>query len=144
MPVIDRKTIIRFIYKLGDTITLAVDLIVIIATSVLIILSSYILFKDVVVTGGGLATEELQIIVNDIFLLIIFSEIIRSVIIAHRKPEMYIVGVAEIGFVVTVRELIVAVITKTTLDLVLAAVASLLLAAVLWVLRVKMLPSIAS
>ena len=77
---------------------------------------------------------------NDIFLLIVYVELVRSILVACRRPEMYLVSIAEVGFVITVREALAAVISKTTMDLLLASLASIAFTTVLWIFYRKVLP----
>ena len=59
-------------------------------------------------------------------MLIIFAEIMRSVIVGRRRPEMYLVGIVEMGFVIAIREIIVSVVLGTKNDLILSSLASLI------------------
>ena len=133
----DRRVLARFVHILGDYIVFFAEILVIVATTIMIAITAYAVFNDIIDLGRSLATEEMQILVNDVFLIIIFAEIVRSVLAAHRRPELYVVGIAEVGFVVAVREVLVAVITKTTMDLLLASLSALAMAAVLWLVYSK-------
>jgi len=110
--------------------------------TILIIFTSIIIVRDLssIWSIEQATAAELQITINDIFLLIVFAEIIRSVIVGRRRPEMYLVGIAEVGFVIAIREVIAAVVLGTKTDLLLAAIASLILAAVLLIIYRYILP----
>jgi uncharacterized membrane protein (DUF373 family) len=83
---------------------------------------------------------ELQIIVNDVFMHIVFAEIIKSVIIGRRKPEMYLAGVAEVGFVISVREIIVSVVNGQIYNLLISTIASLIMTVVLLLIYKWIMP----
>ncbi|OYT51841.1 MAG: hypothetical protein B6U73_01085 [Desulfurococcales archaeon ex4484_204] len=118
----------------------AVELIIVVSVTALIVLTTYYLARDIRAACVFGSTAELQLIMNDIFLLIVYAELIRSILVAYRRPEMYLVGIAEVGFVITVREVLASVISRTTMDLALASASSLILAIVLWILYKKVLP----
>lgn len=65
----------------------------------------------------------------------------RSIIVSHRRPETYIIGIAEVGFVVTIREIFVSILTKTTFDLMMSSIAALAMAIALWVIKSKVIAS---
>jgi len=133
--------IIKVLVRFGRYLILAVEVVIVISVTALIILTTYYLSRDIAAmafkTGS---TAELQLIMNDIFFLIVYAELVRSIVVAYRRPEMYLVSIAEVGFVISVREVLASVIGKTTIDLILASGASAVLAVVLWILYKKVLP----
>ncbi len=135
--VIRRDRLSKSLYRIGASIISLVELFVIGVIAVMIGFTVFFIafklrsFVELVPEGS---TTELQLLVNDVFLLIIFGEIIRSIVAAHRRPELWVVGIAEVGLVVAIREVIASVIMKTTFDLVLASIATVCLAVALWVL----------
>jgi len=132
--------IARALVKYGRFLIVTVEAIIIAAISVLIVLTTYFLARDIVSSYIVGSAAELQLIMNDIFLLIVYVELVRSILVAYRKPEMYLVSIAEVGFVITVREVLAAVISKTTTDVLLASLASIAFAVVLWIFYRKVLP----
>ncbi|HDD26380.1 MAG TPA: hypothetical protein ENF75_04745 [Acidilobales archaeon] len=134
------EKVIKGLVRYGRTLVLIVEAIIIASVSALIALTTYYLARDMMVAYRAGSVAELQLIMNDIFLLIVYVELVRSIIVAYRRPEMYLVSIAEVGFVITVREVLASVIAKTTLDLVLASIASAVFAVVLWILYRKVLP----
>jgi len=133
---------IHYLVEYGRTLILLVDLIIVAVMTILIVFTSIIIVRDLssIWSIEQATAAELQITINDVFLLIVFAEIIRSVIVGRRKPEMYLVGIAEVGFVIAIREVIAAVVLGTKTDLLLAAVASLILAIVLLIIYRYILP----
>ncbi len=136
------QRIIHYLVEYGRLIVIIVDIIIVAIMTVLILLTTLILLRDLLrVWSIEQATLfELQIIVNDVFMLIVFAEIIRSVIVGRRRPEMYLVGVAEVGFVITVREIIASIVIGNKQDLILSSSASLLMALVLLLIYKWIMP----
>ncbi len=136
------QRVIHYLVEYGRLIVIIVDIIIVAIMTALIILTTLILVRDLLnVWSIEQATLfELQIIVNDVFILIVFAEIIRSVIVGRRRPEMYLVGVAEVGFVITVREIIASIVIGTKQDLILSSTASLIMALVLLLIYKWILP----
>jgi len=135
------RLLARYLYKLGESMILLIEFMVIIATTAMTLFAAYYLVRDLSNLTLGSSIQELQILINDVFMLIIFAEIMRSIIVSHRRPETYIVGIAEVGFVVTIREIFVSILTKTTFDLVLSSIAAVVMAVALWILRSKVIVS---
>ena len=121
---------------------LIVDIIIVAVMTLLIIFTTIIIVRDLshIWTYEEATIAELQITINDVFMLIIFAEIIRSVIVGRRRPEMYLVGIAEVGFVIAIREIIVSVVLGTKNDLILSSLASLIMAIVLMIIYKWILP----
>ena len=129
--------------RLGKNLMLFVDLAIVVLIAVLVGFALLIIAKDLLdiwASWEAAGMEHLQIATNDVFFLIVFMEITRSVIVGRRKPEMYIVALAEVGFVVAIREIIAAVIIGSYTDLVLASAASLAMAVVLLIVYRFVLP----
>lgn len=129
--------------RLGRGIILVVDFAIILFIILLVGFAFLIIGKDLLDLWHGLeeaGMNHLQIATNDVFFLIVFMEITRSVVVGRRKPEMYLVALAEVGFVVAIREIIAAVIIGSYSDLVLASGASLAMAAVLLIIYRYVLP----
>ena len=129
--------------KLGRGLMLFVDFTIVILIIILIAFAIIIIAKDLLDIWYSLGTagmEHLQIATNDVFFLIVFMEITRSVIVGRRKPEMYLVALVEVGFVVAIREIIAAVIVGSYTDLVLASAAPLAMAVVLLIVYRHVLP----
>jgi len=140
MP-IGLRSLAKYLYKLGESMILLIEFMVIIATTAMTIYAAYYLVRDLSNLTLGSSIQELQILINDVFMLIIFAEIMRSIIVSHRRPETYIIGIAEVGFVVTIREIFVSILTKTTFDLMMSSIAALAMAIALWVLKSKVIAS---
>ena len=135
------EAIIKGLVKYGRYLIIIVEAVIIASVSALIALTTYYLVRDIMIVAKGAATiVELQLIMNDIFLLIVYVELVRSIVVAYRRPEMYLVSIAEVGFVISVREILASVVAKTTFDLLMASVSSAVLALVLWILYKKVLP----
>jgi len=134
------RVVARGLVKYGRLLVLTVEAVIIASVTVLIGLTTYFLCRDIMKAYLLGSTAELQLIMNDIFLLIVYVELVRSIVVAYRRPEMYLVSIAEVGFVITVREVLASVLSKTTTDVLLSSVASVAFAIVLWILYKKVLP----
>jgi len=134
------KEFIKYLVRYGRGLVLAVETVIIASLSVLIALTTFFLARDIMRAYSVGSTAELQLIMNDIFLLIVYVELIRSIIAAYRRPEMYLVSIAEVGFVITVREVLASVLSKTTQDVLFSSLASIAFALILWILYRKVLP----
>ncbi|MCD6300529.1 MAG: hypothetical protein J7L82_00480 [Staphylothermus sp.] len=133
---------IHYLVEYGKLLILIVDIIIVAVMTLLIIFTTIIIVRDLshIWTYEEATIAELQITINDVFMLIIFAEIIRSVIVGRRRPEMYLVGIAEVGFVIAIREIIVSVVLGTKNDLILSSLASLIMAIVLMIIYKWILP----
>ncbi len=134
------RVMAKGLVKYGRLLVLTVEAVIIASVSVLIGLTTYFLCRDIMKAYLLGSTAELQLIMNDIFLLIVYVELVRSIVVAYRRPEMYLVSIAEVGFVITVREVLASVLSKTTTDVLLSSAASVAFAIVLWILYKKVLP----
>ncbi len=83
---------------------------------------------------------EPTIILSHAFLLIVYAEILRSLVIARRRPEMYLIGIAEAGFVLSVKEVITSIVIGSLDKLLMPTISSLALAIVLWILYKHIIP----
>ncbi len=136
------RKLIHYIVEYGRMLILAVDIVIIAVMSILIGLTTVIIIRDIISVWNYQAVSigELQITVNDVFLLIVFAEIIRSIIVGRRQPEMYLVAIAEVGFVISIREVIASVVRGSKFDILYASISSLILAVVLLLMYRYVLP----
>ena len=134
------RKISKWIFRISEWIVMALELIVIISTAILAGLAIVMLIQQFASANiYSYTTTELTMLVNSVFMLIIFAEIIRCVAAAHGRPEAYVVAIAEAGFVIAVREIFVSALTHDYKDLVLASGAALIMAVALWIVRAKVL-----
>ncbi|RLG82678.1 MAG: hypothetical protein DRO18_08550 [Thermoprotei archaeon] len=121
------RKIIRHIYTMSDVITLIVEILIIVFLVILIALTVYHTAGKVIeaVEYGG-DTQRITYIIDDVLLLIVFTELLRSFVMAYRRRELYLVAVAEVAFIVIVREIIISVITKTPIDVLILSGASIM------------------
>ncbi len=136
------KRIVYYLVEYGRLLILAVDIVIITVMTVLIGLTTIIIVRDIISIWNyqSVSIGELQITVNDVFLLIVFAEIIRSIIVGRRQPEMYLVAIAEVGFVISIREVIASVVRGSKIDILYASISSLILAIVLLLMYRYVLP----
>ena len=136
------KKLIHYMVEYGRMLILAVDIVIITVMTILVCLTTVIIVRDIMGVWNyeAVSIGELQITVNDIFLLIVFAEIIRSIIVGRRQPEMYLVAIAEVGFVISIREVIASVVRGSKIDILYASISSLILAIVLLLMYRYILP----
>lgn len=129
--------------RLGRSLILLVDYIIVILMIILVGFAILIIGRDLsnmFLNWETTGMEHLQMTTNDVFFLIVFMEITRSVIVGGRRPEMYLVALAEVGFVICIREIIAAVIVGSYTNLIMSSTASLALAVVLLIIYRYVLP----
>ncbi len=136
------KKLIHYMVEYGRMLILAVDIVIITVMTILVCLTTVIIVRDIMGVWNyeAVSIGELQITVNDVFLLIVFAEIIRSIIVGRRQPEMYLVAIAEVGFVISIREVIASVVRGSKIDILYASISSLILAIVLLLMYRYVLP----
>ncbi|ABN69183.1 hypothetical protein Smar_0070 [Staphylothermus marinus F1] len=138
-----RKKSVEALLWLGRGLILLVDYIIVIMMVILVFFAVLIIINDLLNTWNNWKTagmEQVQIVANDVFFLIVFMEITRSVVVGRKQPEMYLVALAEVGFVVTIREIIAAVIMRSFYNLLLSSLSSLVIATVLLIIYRYVLP----
>jgi len=130
----------RFISRFGHWVTTIIEFIVLISAAFLAGLAVYVMVRQFLsVKLLTTSTAELTMLVNSVFMLIIFAEIVRCVAAAHGRPEAYVLAVAEAGFVIAVREIFVSALTHQYKDLLLSSGAALIMGVTLWIIRGKVL-----
>ncbi len=102
------KGLVRF----GRVLVLTIEAIIIVSVSVLIGLTTHFLCRDIVKVYVLGSTAELQLIMNDIFLLIVYVELVRSIVVAYRRLEMCLISIAEVSFITTVKDVLTSVLSE--------------------------------
>jgi uncharacterized membrane protein (DUF373 family) len=129
----------RVIDRFGGNVILAVEVLVLVLVALLIIMASYVSVRDLrdVLTPYVTYSEIIELIVNDVFTLVVLAEIMRFIIALRASPGTRIIGLAEVGLIVSIREVILASVMKEYLGLLLSSVASIILALIIWLVRTK-------
>ena len=128
------------IAKYGRFLTVLIDFIIIVSVTVLTLFTTYLLYRDLAKVFANEGAVDVSIILNDIFLLVIYAEVVRSTIAAHEEPEAYLVSIAEVGFVISIREMLASVIREKAFDVFLSSLASLVLTITLLILYKWIVP----
>ncbi len=134
-------TAAKIMISYGKVLVILVEIIVVAFITVLIILSTYYTAKDLMAAFEGESSSSIPLLLNDIFLLIIYAELVRSIVIGYRMPEMYLVSIAEVGFIVIVREIIASVISANGVNTAIVSSAALMFAIILWIFYGRVMPS---
>ncbi len=122
--------------RLIDILMYVVDVVILGTLGVMIFVTMYYLARDLSTLVSYTSTvNELKLIVDYILLLFIFSELLRSVLAV--RGEEYLLVLMETAVVVAIREIFISVISKTTIDLLISAVALVAVIVGLWLVRSK-------
>ena len=129
----------RVIDRFGGNVILAVEVLVLVLVALLIIMASYASVRDLrsVLTPYVTYSEIIELIINDVFTLVVLAEIMRFIIALRASPGTRIIGLAEVGLIVSIREVILASVMKEYLGLLLSSVASIILALIIWLVKTK-------
>jgi uncharacterized membrane protein (DUF373 family) len=129
----------RVIDRFGGNVILAVEVLVLVLVALLIIMASYASVRDLrsVLTPYVTYSEIIELIVNDVFTLVVLAEIMRFIIALRASPGTRIIGLAEVGLIVSIREVILASVMKEYIGLLLSSVASIILALIIWLVKTK-------
>jgi len=126
------------ITKLGARFIVVAELLVVALLAILIAFTIAVAFWDLTHVVAQGPTVEFQYLVNDILLIVVFVELLRSFIEAYRRGrEVFVVAISEVATIVVLREVIAAVITRNTMDLLIVSIAALAMAGVLWIVTKK-------
>lgn len=123
----------------GDIFITIVEMIIIAFVIALIIVTIYYTAQDFTIVASAGTTEELQFLVNDIFMIIVLVELLRSLLAAYKKKELHLVAVAEVGFIVIIREIVIAALSGSINDIAILSIAALIVVIILWLLLKKVL-----
>ncbi len=125
--------------KSSSKVLFFVEMLALILIIVVVVVASYASIRDltVILTPYVTYVEIADLILNDIFMLIILAELIRFILALRASPGTRVIGLAEVGLIVSIREVVIASITKEYLGILLASAASLALAFIIWLIRTK-------
>ncbi len=131
----------RIISRVSSNVIFTVEVLVLLLVCLLIIVAGYTSVRDLrgVLTPYVTYTEIAELILNDVFMLIVLAEIMRFIIALRASPGTRVIGLAEVGLIVSIREVIIASLTKEYLGLLLASIASLILTLIIWVVKARIL-----
>ncbi|WP_276813973.1 phosphate-starvation-inducible PsiE family protein [Desulfurococcus amylolyticus] len=132
------KAISESVYKLGRILIDVAEVIVIIFIGLLIILTVYITFKDILMELHGMTAATIQILVNDILMIIIYAEILRSILIIwEMRGEGFLSQLSDVAFIVAVREILVYAITGKSMDILLAVFSLLIVTLAIYLIKTR-------
>ncbi len=132
-----KEKILRKIYAFSEAVNLIAEMIILGLLATLIGLVTYYTLMDLGRALNVGSAMELQFLIDDILLILVFVELLRSIMAAYRKRELYLVAVGEVAFIVAVREVILSVITRTAVEVVLSSLSVLIIAGALWLIVKK-------
>jgi len=126
------------LFKLGEYLIDFIEVVTIILTSILVVSTIYVAVKDLAVVFPDFTLVNIQVVVNDVFTIIIYAEVLRSILILRKGREVgFLIPLSEVGFIVVVKEILVSAITRGALEVLLSALSLLVIAVTIYVVRVK-------
>jgi len=126
------------LFKLGEYLIDFIEVTAIILTSILVVSTIYVAVKDLVVVFPDFTLTNIQVVVNDVFTIIIYAEVLRSILVLRKGREVgFLIPLSEVGFIVVVKEILVSAITRGALEVLLSALSLLVIAVTIYVVRVK-------
>ncbi|RLG81959.1 MAG: hypothetical protein DRO40_08770 [Thermoprotei archaeon] len=134
------KGIIRYIITYYRILVIVIDIIVFAIVTILMIHTMISLIDNIRALYSFNNEISPAITVSNMFLLIVYAEILRSIVVARRRPEMYLIGITEAGFVILVKEVIVSTVEGVSHEVLIPAGSTLILAIVLLILYRYILP----
>lgn len=135
------RRVVHYLIGYYRVLIAIVDVVIIVVISALTAMTVYTILRDLMMLyTNGEASVQPAIVLSELFLLIVYTEIIRSIVIARRRPEIYLIGIAEAGFVISVKEIITSIVLGATTQLIMPTASTLALAIVLWILYKHVLP----
>lgn len=131
----------KAVSDVGTKTVVIVEVLTLMLIVFLVVVASYASIRDLreVLSPHVTYSEIADLILNDIFMLIILAELIRFIVALRASPGSRIIGLAEVGLIVSIREVVIASLTKEYMGLLLASTASLMLALIIWVVKAKIM-----
>ena len=90
-------------------------MLIVIGLTVLIVVAFVFFFKDLTSIRFTSATEELNIVVTSITIIIVLIELLRTFMVSREDAERYVSGFLEVGIIILVREVAVSAISRDAL-----------------------------
>jgi len=126
------------VLKFGERLIDFIEVVAIVFVSILVAATTYVTIRDLVVVFPDFTLVSIQAVVNDVFTIIIYAEVLRSILALRRGREIgFLIPLSEVGFVVVVKEILVSAITRGPYEVLLSALSLLVIAATIYVVRVK-------
>jgi len=72
------------LFKLGEYLIDFIEAAAIILASILVVSTIYVAVKDLVVVFPDFTLVNIQVVVNDVFTIIIYAEVLRSILVLRR------------------------------------------------------------
>lgn len=132
------------ILRFGKKLISIINSVIILMTSIILAFTLGIILRDVYFLAIGFNSLDFSIIqnmANEVVFLFVYVEIVRSAIIAKQRPEIYVVALAEVGFIVSIRDVVRSSIMGVEEDLLLSSLSVLLFAIVLLIMYKYVVPS---
>lgn len=122
--------------RLSGVMVGVIELIVVVLVGVLTVLTIYVTIRDILVLLENPASTGIQVLVTDIFTIIIYAEIIRSMsILSGKLGKSMLSSLAEIGFIVAVREALLTALTGKPMDLLVSSLSLLVATVVVYIVE---------
>jgi uncharacterized membrane protein (DUF373 family) len=91
------------------------EMLIVLGLTILIVVAFVFFFKDLISIRLVSVTEELNIVITSITIIIVLIELLRTFIVSREEVERYVSGFLEVGIIILVREVAVSTINRDTL-----------------------------
>ena len=88
------------------------EMLIVLGLTILIVVAFAFFFKDLISIRLVSVTEELNIVITSITIIIILIELLRTFIVGREEAERYVSGFLEVGIIILVREVAVSAISR--------------------------------
>jgi uncharacterized membrane protein (DUF373 family) len=130
--------------RFGRKLVSIINSLIILLTSIVMLVTLGIIARDtyqLIYNFSKLEFTFIQNRANEVVFLFVYIEIIKSAIIAKKHPEMYVLALAEVGFIITIRDVIRSSILGHEGGVLLASLSVLVFASILLLMYKYIVPS---
>jgi len=134
----------EYILRFGRKLVSIINSLIILLTSIIMLVTLGIIARDtyqLIYNFSKLEFTFIQNMANEVVFLFVYIEIIKSAIIAKKHPEMYVLALAEVGFIITIRDVIRSSILGHEEGVLLASLSVLVFASILLLMYKYIVPS---
>lgn len=111
------------------------EAVLVVILGILTIIALFFLFRDLMLLNIESPWSEINIVVSDILVLVILIELTRSFIISSLGRERFLEGFIELGIIILIREIAVAVIAANIVNALMASIGATLLIIAFWIAK---------
>lgn len=129
---------LRSIIRISEILIDVTEIMVIVFVGVSLFLTIYSIINNTWRVLADLASSSIQMLLSDVFAMIIYAEILRSVVILMKeKGASFIYPLSEVGFIIAVKELLASAVKGTTLEVLCSALVFLIIVIAIYIIRAR-------